>query len=116
MRFLLDENVHLDLIPILEAIGHDVATVAHLLTSSADDSVVLAMARADERVLITYDRDFGGLIFRNGEQYSGVLYFRLRGTSVQATFHRLLAAIEDPSYKSQDFLVITDKTIRVRRS
>lgn len=65
-RVLFDENFPAGAVPALEAAGHDVALVA-ALAPRLDDRGVLALARAESRVLLTFDSDFGDLVFQRGE-------------------------------------------------
>jgi predicted nuclease of predicted toxin-antitoxin system len=64
MRFLLDENADLRLRPVLLELGHDVTAIAVDYQASISDRDVLDLAYAEGRILITNDRDFGELIFR----------------------------------------------------
>ena len=60
----------------LAARGHDVISAFHALRGAADE-VLLARAVAENRILITNDRDFGELIFRGGRAHQGVIFLRL---------------------------------------
>ena len=77
MRLLADENVPLPCIGALRADGHDVAAVTED-APGAPDADVMARARREGRVLLTLDRDFGELLFRQGGAAAppGVVYFR----------------------------------------
>lgn len=44
----------------------------------ADDLSIAAVALLEDRILITFDRDFGELVFRQGMRLAGVLYIRFR--------------------------------------
>jgi predicted nuclease of predicted toxin-antitoxin system len=58
MRLLLDENVsRRRLVILLREAGHDVATVAQILTGGATDPIVGAAALREDRVLCTADCD-----------------------------------------------------------
>jgi predicted nuclease of predicted toxin-antitoxin system len=63
MRFLLDQDVYASTAHFLHYLGHDVVPVARLGLSRASDSDLLITAREQGRVLVTRDRDFGGLVF-----------------------------------------------------
>jgi len=78
MKFLLDENVDLPLGDYLNARGYDVTAVALDYTRSIEDHEVLEIARAEDRILITNDKDFGELIYRQQLEHTGVILFRLR--------------------------------------
>jgi hypothetical protein len=75
---LADENVPSGTVAALRAIGFDVLAVgeAHPAIS---DRAVLALARESGRWLITFDRDYGELIFKHGEPPPvGILFLRQR--------------------------------------
>lgn len=60
MRFLADENFPGDAVRALEAEGYDITWVS-LLAPGSSDPEVLAMAVREERILLTFDKDFGNL-------------------------------------------------------
>lgn len=77
MRLLADENVPTALVESLRLLGHDVASIRETVPSSSDPDV-LALANEQQRVLLTYDTDFGELIFRRQHPASeGVILLRL---------------------------------------
>jgi predicted nuclease of predicted toxin-antitoxin system len=93
MRFLLDENAEYRIAAFLTALGHDVTTIAHDYTSGLGDEAVLAVARQENRILITNDRDFGELIIQRQLAHAGVILLRLRSQSPQAKIARLSAVL-----------------------
>jgi hypothetical protein len=60
MRFLANENFPAAAVSVLEAAGHDVIWV-RTAAPGAPDADVLAWAAREERVLLTFDKDFGEL-------------------------------------------------------
>lgn len=62
---LADENIPRATIQMLRRERLDISSVAEE-TPGAPDSVVLERARSEGRLLITFDRDFGELIYRRG--------------------------------------------------
>lgn len=72
MLLLVDECFPKSLVRALARRGHDV-TWATLVCRSAIDEVVLAKATAEGRIVITEDRDFGTLIYRDGLDAVGVV-------------------------------------------
>ena len=79
MRLLVNENVTGTVIEELRQRGHDVFSVKESMRAAKDD-VILAHAQAEQRILITYDKDFGELAFRGQlPSTSGVILFRLSG-------------------------------------
>ena len=60
MRFLANENFPGDAVAALQAAGNDVVWIGTEAPGSLDQDV-LAWAARDERILITFDKDFGEL-------------------------------------------------------
>jgi predicted nuclease of predicted toxin-antitoxin system len=77
VRILADENVPLESVQLLRADGHDVVAAAEGAAGAADD-VLLEMAADQRRIILTFDRDFGALIYRRRRSLpDGVVYLRL---------------------------------------
>jgi hypothetical protein len=62
-RLLLNENVPLPSVKRLRGAGWDVLAIAES-HASIDDATVMRLARESARWLITFDRDYGELVFR----------------------------------------------------
>jgi len=60
MRFLADENFPGAAVTALGAAGHDVVWVGEV-AAGAKDLDVLAWAAREQRILLTFDKDFGEL-------------------------------------------------------
>lgn len=76
MKFLADENIDQPLVLELRSLGFDVLAVSESFPSINDDKV-LELARIEGRLLITSDKDFGELVYRNGLVHEGILLLRL---------------------------------------
>jgi predicted nuclease of predicted toxin-antitoxin system len=63
MRFLADEGVDGSIVGAARDDGHDVRWMAEELEGTKDD-VILEAAVRDARILITEDKDFGELVYR----------------------------------------------------
>jgi uncharacterized protein with PIN domain len=72
MRFLVDECLSRSLVDELRRRGHDVRFIREETRGIVDGSV-LAIATADQRLLISEDRDFGLLTVRDRQQTLGVI-------------------------------------------
>ena len=94
MKFLLDVNVGSTIARALTLAGHDVVRAAQV-DARAEDRDVLALAVAAGRVLVTYDRDFGELVFaRQLALPPAVIYIRYEPEDVGATVARLLPLLD----------------------
>lgn len=85
MGFLLDQDVYGSTARFLIGLGHDVVPVSQIGYSQADDTDLLLLAHEQRRIMVTRDRDFGGLVFINNLG-AGVIYLRILPSS-QAVVH-----------------------------
>ena len=77
-RMLADENVPGDVVTAMRVDGHDVTWMRDVGPGSPDHRV-LALAFAEGRIVLTFDKDFGELAFRLGQQATpGVILLRPR--------------------------------------
>jgi predicted nuclease of predicted toxin-antitoxin system len=65
ITLLANENFPVPAIRKLRVAGVDVVAVIETMRS-ASDQVVMAYARREQRWIVTFDRDYGDLIFREG--------------------------------------------------
>ena len=114
MRILANENFPGPVIRELRRMGHDVVSVKETMRGATDPEV-LAQAQAQERLVVTFDKDFGELAYRfDLPAASGVILFRLSGPSPEIGNARALAALEIGIEWAGSFSVVTNDRIRVR--
>ena len=65
MKLILNENMPATVVRTLRDRGHDVLAVKEMLRG-AEDPTILARAQAENRIVVTQDKDFGELAFRRG--------------------------------------------------
>lgn len=76
-RFLADENFPGASVRLLRSLAYDVVAVAEVMPG-LDDLGVLSIAHRDQRVLLTFDRDHGYLVFAAGAPVPpGIIHFRI---------------------------------------
>lgn len=92
MRWLADECVAAPMVTRLRAAGHDVLFVAEIVPR-ARDTEVLRLAVEGERLLLTDDKDFGELVFRQYRGVPGVVLLRIDPEQAERRWQRLQAAI-----------------------
>ncbi|MDB9386777.1 DUF5615 family PIN-like protein, partial [Microcystis aeruginosa] len=86
MRFLANENFPLDAVEALGQNGHDVLWI-RVESPGISDREVLSRAQAENRILLTFDQDFGELAFRSRLPASvGIILFRIRVPSGASHF------------------------------
>lgn len=65
MRWLADENIARQAVAYLRSRGEDVVSIAEV-SPNIPDRAVIELARLNDRILLSFDRDHGELIFRHG--------------------------------------------------
>ena len=116
MKFLADENIERELIEALREAGFDVLSVRESYIGIADDEI-LQIALDEKAVILTYDTDFGELVFRFGLQSHGVILLRIHGLSLtEKTDKAILAIREHEAELEIAFTVISEHSVRIRKS
>ena len=111
--FLADENMTSEVVASTRSAGFDVAWVRELMPGASDDTI-MARALADKRVIITCDKDFGEMAFRQGKDATaGILLLRMRLQSPDAVAKILLSALAQPIDWAGKFCVVQEGRIRV---
>ncbi len=85
---MADENIAAPLVQALREAGNDVTYIAELAPGLTDD-VVLSLARRENRLLLTEDKDFGELVFRLKRDPPGIILLRLPHAGWQVQRDRL---------------------------
>lgn len=76
MRVLVDVSAGEAVTDALRQAGHDTVSVRDR-DPRLSDSEILAWAVAENRLVVTMDKDFGELVYHSGHAHSGVLLLRL---------------------------------------
>ncbi|GBD16636.1 hypothetical protein HRbin26_01535 [bacterium HR26] len=114
MRFLANENVPAAVVDRLRELGHDVAWI-RVENPGWPDRKILQRAVTEDRILITFDKDFGALAFHAGlPASSGIILLRLNASSPEELATRVAAALESSITWAGCFAVVEDDRIRVR--
>jgi predicted nuclease of predicted toxin-antitoxin system len=118
VKFLIDNNLSPLLAEGLKAAGHDAVHLRDLGMQTAPDPAVLQRAQVDERVLVSADTDFGGLLSRSRATGPSVLLIRrLAGRRAAEQSAIILANLDQVAddLTAGAVVVIGDDWIRIRR-
>jgi predicted nuclease of predicted toxin-antitoxin system len=114
MRFLLDEGLPFRLAVHLSALGHDITAVGHSYPHALTDRDILEIATAEQRIILTNDKDFGDLIFRDRLPHAGVILFRLGYVTLDVRVEHLKRVLSEHTNQLDQVIVVTHNNIRVR--
>ena len=113
MRILANENFPKEAVDYLREKSHDVAWVRAEAPGSSDREV-LSRAQSEDRVLLTFDKDFGELAFRSGLPATcGIILLRFTATSPDHVAKTVAAVLRDRTDWIGNFSVIEDLRIRM---
>ena len=113
-RLLLNENFPAPSTGILRAHEVDALSIAEAIQGASDDEV-LRIAVAEGRWIVTFDRDYGELIFRRGAAPPpAVVLLRVRHYAPQEPADWVLELLRTPEDLVDQFVVFTRDGIRKR--
>ncbi|MBM4349836.1 MAG: hypothetical protein FJ106_08110 [Deltaproteobacteria bacterium] len=115
MKFLADESIDRQIVARLRQDGHIVSYIVEMEPGISDD-VVFNLANMEAALLLTADKDFGEMVFRQRRFHHGVILVRVAGISQKSKADIISSAIKKHlSELTQAFTVITPKSIRIRQ-
>jgi predicted nuclease of predicted toxin-antitoxin system len=86
------------------------------LSPSVGDDVVLQQARSGNSLLLTADKDFGELVFRQRLLHSGVILLRLAGLASEKKAEIVSITLKERTDElTGAFSVISPGAVRIRR-
>jgi predicted nuclease of predicted toxin-antitoxin system len=94
MRFLADECCDFAVVRALRAHGHDVLAVSEFQHRSVDRDV-MDLALAENRILLTEDKDFGWLVFAGRMDSPGVILIRFPASARRLLAEAVLKLVDD---------------------
>ena len=115
MKFLIDENVGNSVVRYLENKGHDVIVASKEGFSGREDAFLLGYAFKEDRIIITNDKDFGFLVFRQKIPSQGVILFRFIQELPSLKVKALEAILSlKPERILNHFIIASEGKIRIR--
>lgn len=112
MKFIADENIPLEVIKKLKDKNFDIISISEK-KRGLDDEEILSIANKDKRVLITFDTDFGEIIFKLKKQNNGVILLRIHPKSVEYIITVIEKVLSKDINFEKSFCVIEIDRIRV---
>lgn len=114
-----DENIHPGVIAFLRKTGLEVASIAEQEQFGLPDANVLKQAADSGKVVLTHDRDFGGLALL-GAKFVGIIYLRPGHIQADFTIKTLQSIRDNAPDVVPPFILVAERTgdtvkIRVRQ-
>lgn len=114
MKVLANENFPQAAVQALRRAGHDVLW-ARTGMPGAPDEDVMARAGSESRLLVTFDQDFGELVYRRGlPPPAGVVLFRFAAPSPEQVAARAVTVLLSRSDWAGQFAVVEETRVRLR--
>lgn len=113
MKFLIDECVGKLVHTWLKQNNYETICVQEE-NKGVSDHWVLQKAFDENRILITCDKDFGDMIFRDQKEHRGIILLRLEDENTKNKIHALDLLLKN--YQDQiknNFIVVSDKNVRI---
>lgn len=113
-RLLVNENFPAPALQALREAGIDVVAVVETMRGASDEAI-LAAAREQDRWLVTFDRDYGELVYKSGLPCPpALLYLRQESFPPVHAATLVLRALADPAQTEGFFCTIGDALVRRR--
>lgn len=116
MKFLADMGVSIHVVAWLCAEGHDAIHLREEGLQRLPNGAIFAKAATEDRVLLTFDLDFGEVLALSGNQRVSVVIFRLRDARGPVQIARLTKVLLESSaaLRKGAVIVVEDGRHRVR--
>jgi predicted nuclease of predicted toxin-antitoxin system len=115
MKILADESIESEIVAALREAGHSVADIKET-SPGIEDEQVLSLASETDSILLTNDKDFGELIYRDRHFSKGVILLRFGKLEIAERIELLKTVLEERTAALFGaFTVVTAVGIRIRR-
>jgi predicted nuclease of predicted toxin-antitoxin system len=113
-KFIVDECTGIAVAHFLRTQGFDAVSVSEESPQTSDLDI-LRRAVAEQRIVVTNDKDFGEMVYRDNYRHRGVLLLRLADDRVVTKIRVVAAVLSQYVDRLQDrFVVATEQNIRIR--
>lgn len=110
MRFLADAGVARRVVNWLRERGHDAVHLREQRLERLPDRDVFAKASAEERILLTFDLDFGEIVALSASPAASVIMFRLHDTRTPRVIERLESVLlQSVAQLEQEAIVVVEE-------
>lgn len=117
MRFLADMGISMSTVRALRQQGHEIAHLREEGLGRLPDAAILEKARQEQRIVLTFDLDFGDLLAIGGHNYPSVIIFRLHNETPSFVTTALLDVLAQRAEVLLEgaIMIVEDTRYRIRR-
>ena len=112
IRFLADENIPLEAVNSLKKEGIEIESIS-VIKPGIDDEEILEMANRENKVIITFDSDFGKFVFKDLNESKGVIFLRILPASVETITNTIKSVLSLNINFYSSFCVVDANNVRV---
>lgn len=113
MKFIANENIPLEVVQRLQKEGLEFMRIDEVQKGMSDEKVT-ELAQKIGGVLITFDKDFGELVFKKRKKVDGIILLRIKPRSIDYVIDRIQKLLISGIELKGKFIIIEDDKIRVR--
>ena len=117
MRFLADMGVSMRVVEWLRSSGHDATHLRDEGLQKLPNGEIFQKAIQEQRIVLTFDLDFGEIVAGSGGGSVSVILFRLRNTRADFLIQRLKSVLAQSTAELVEgaVVLVEDGRHRVRR-
>jgi predicted nuclease of predicted toxin-antitoxin system len=112
IKLLADENIPKKTVEALKQREIDIVSVADS-SSGLSDRAVIELANNENRVIVTFDKDFGELIFRERLEAKGLILLRFAPVSPEHIAERIAHIMAQKIQIENKIIVVREDSVRV---
>ena len=113
-KLLADENIPIEAVKLLKRRGVDITSVMEF-SPGLSDTEVMELANRENRVLVTFDKDFGELVVREKAEVKGLILLRFAPRPPEQIAMRIRQILASQIPVENSLLVVRENTVRVIR-
>lgn len=115
MKFLADENIPAFVCQTLKIQGVDIFNINDIECGMSDKDIA-NFAKKQERIIITFDKDFGELVFKDQLDVKGIILLRFKPKNPHFILEKIKNLFNNTEIKLQNnFIIVEEDRIRIRK-
>lgn len=114
MKFLADMGIAMSTVRALREKGYDTVHLRDQNLHKLSDEKILKKAQEEERIILTFDLDFGALLYAGLHQSPSVIIFRMNIQTPATVTKKLFGLLGEHSRELENGAVVVVESFRYR--